>query len=281
MARYEVFPDSEDVLRRIERLRRHHDHLKTLLDDCYAYMRQKETYDRMSDPNFSCDPAKMNELDKLHFTSLIVKLLADQGEEFFSEVRMAYMKLKDLVQCYDHSASIEVYFDSAHITIKSIEDGLEQDKTALRKYLPVIAPIVSKWINLIGGETSLFGVGLFTNLHKAKGLSVGVKFYPSLPLIQIIRGEVGRALYEKNHSIPLRPENTFHTMLTYSTGFRARNLHFPMNAEFVEKFRIIVESFDRKVFGAISDIRVEDVFIRNGRSDKLVTVAEVSMLEIG
>ena len=276
MARYETFSDCEEMLRHVERLRRHHDHLKTL-DDCYTYMRRKETYDRMEDPNFSCDQAKMNELDESHFTSLIVKLSADQGKGFFSEVRKAYEQLKDLVERFDRSASVEIYFDSAHITIKSIEDGLKQDRTALRRYLPVIAPIVSKWINLMGGYTSLFGVGLFTNLHKAKGLSVGVKFYPSLPLIQVIRGEVGSALYEKNHGIPLRPENTFHTMLTHSTGFRARNLRFPMIPEFVNEFKLTVESFDRRVFGAISDIRVEDVFVRNGHSDKLVTVAEVSM----
>jgi len=280
MANYEVFSDYKELLQHVERLRRHHDHLKTL-DDCYTYMRQKETYDRMEDPNFLCDKVKMKELDASYFTSLIIKLSVEQGKEFFYKVQQGYSQLKNLVERFDPSASVEIYFDSAHITIKSLEDGSQQDITALRRYLPIIAPIIDKWINLMGGETVLFGVGFFTNLHRAKGLSVGVKFYPSLPLIQVIRGEVGNILYEKDIGIPLRPENVFHTMLTHSTGFRARNLHFPMKSSFISEFKKTLESFDQIVFGAISNIRLEDVFVRNGYSDKLVTVAEVSMEENG
>jgi hypothetical protein len=276
MACYKVFDDSEEVLHHVERLRRHHDHLKTL-DDCYAYMRHKETYDRMEDPSFSCDQTQLDELDRSHFTSLIVKLSVDQGEKIFSEVRRAYELLKGLVLRFDRSASVEVYFESAHITIKSLADRSKQTEQELREYIPVIAPIVGEWIKRMGPDTSLFAVGLFTNLHRAKGLSIGVKFYPSLPLIQVIRGEVGRSLYENDHGVSLRPESTFHTMLTHSTGFRARNLCFPMNLEFVDQFKTMVESFDRRVFGAVSDVRVEDVFVRNGYSDKLISVAEVSM----
>jgi len=46
MASYEVFQDATEAQQRGERPRRHHDHLKTL-EDCYAFMRQKETYDRV------------------------------------------------------------------------------------------------------------------------------------------------------------------------------------------------------------------------------------------
>jgi hypothetical protein len=276
MACYKVFDDSEEALHYVDRLRRHHDHLKTL-DECYTLMRQKQTYDRMEDPNFSCDQAKMNELDKSYFTSLVVKLSEEAGSEVFSKVREAYKQLKDIVLRFDPSANVEIYFESAHITIKSLADGAKQDKEELRKYVAVIAPIVRKWIERMGPDTSLFAVGLFTNLHTAKGLSVGVKFYPSLPLIQLLRGEVGRALYERDNGLPLRPEYEFHTMLTHSTGFRARNLRFPMNREFVEEFKTTVESFDRRVFGAISDVRLEDVFVRNGYSDKLISNVEVSM----
>jgi hypothetical protein len=280
MARYEVFPDATKVRQHIDRLRRHHDHLKTL-DDAYAFMRQKETYDRMQDAKFRCDLAKMKELDSSHFTSLIVRLSPDHGPHFFAGVRQAYEQLKDLLLRFDSGATVEIYFDSAHITIKSLQDGLRQDPDALRSYLPIISPIVHKWVGLMGSNTSLYAVGLFTNLHTAKGLSVGVKFYPTLPLVQIIRGEVGAALYAHGGGLPLRAENSFHTMLTHSTGFRARNLSFPMSADFVEKFQTAVASYDQMVFGAVDDINVGDIYVRNGYSDKLVTTAEVPVSEGG
>jgi hypothetical protein len=276
MAQYQVFPDGEDVLDLIERLRRHHDHLKAL-DDCYTYMRQKETYERMRDPDFRCDPKKMRKVNSSHFTSLIIKLLAQQGKQFFSRVNGAYQELKNLVRHFNPEANVEIYFDSAHITIKSLLDGVQQDEAALKAYLPVISPIVHKWIGLMGPETKLYGVGLFTNLHEAKGLSVGVRFYPSLPLIQIIRGEVGAALYGTEHDLQLRAETALHTMLTHSTGFRAREVSFPLPAEFVTQFQVTVEKFDQRVFGVITDIRSDDVYVRNGYSNKLVSVAEVSV----
>jgi hypothetical protein len=136
---------------------------------------------------------------------------------------------------------------------------------------------VSKWVKIIGSDTSLYAVGLFTNLHPAKGLSVGVKFYPGLPLIQIIRGEVGVALYAQGGGPPLRAENSFHTMLTHSTGFRARNLSFPMSADFVQEFQATIATYDQTVFGVIKDIQVGDFYVRNGYSDKLVTIDEVQV----
>jgi len=278
MARYQVFPnaDARKVLQNVDRLRCHHDHLKTL-DNCYAFMRQKETYDRMRDPEFRCDdPDKMNELDRAHFTSLIVKLSPEQGEKFFLRIRQAYEQIGALLRRFDDRATVEIYFDSAHITIKSLQDGLKQDADALGRYFPVILPIVRKWIDRFGTDTSLYAVGLFTNLSKEKGLSIGVRFYPSLPLVQIIRGEVGAALYAHGSGLALRVEGSFHTMLTHSTGFRARNLSLPMSTGFIKEFQTIVESYDATVFGAIQNIQVADVYVRNGRSDKLVTVAEVS-----
>ncbi|HEV2856008.1 MAG TPA: hypothetical protein VHC97_24690 [Thermoanaerobaculia bacterium] len=274
MATYTTFPDPAKTLEHIDRLRRHHDHLKSL-DDAYALMRQKETYDRMRDPGFRCDPARMKDLDRSHFTSLILKLSVEDGRQFFAGVRKCYEKLGELLHRFDPGATVEIYLDSAHITVKSLQDGLRQNAENLRHYLPIVAPIVSKWINLIGGDTSLHAVGFFTNLHPAKGLSVGLRFYPSLPLIQIIRGEVGVALYGHGGGLPLRAEDSFHTMLTHSTAFRARTLSFPMSADFVQEFETIIASYDQRVFGVIEDIQVGDFYVRNGYSDKLVAVDEI------
>lgn len=276
--RYEVFEDSADVLMQVDRLRRHHDHLKTL-ENSYNFMRQKQTYDRMKDVEFQCDAEKMEELDNSYFTSLIIRLSLHQGQQFFAGVRRAYEALRALLLRFNPSATVDIYFDSAHITIKSLQDGLRQDIKSLRRYLPIISPIVRKWIDLMAGETSLYAVGLFTNLHAGKGLSVGVKFYPSLPLIQIIRGEAGAALYA-HAGFPLRPEDSFHTMLTHSTGLRARNLSFPMTPDFVQRFQVAVEKYDNIVFGALRDIESSDVYIRNGYSDKLVSVAEIPITEV-
>jgi hypothetical protein len=277
MARYEVFTDPARILEQVDRLRRHHDHLKAL-DESYAFMRQKETYARMLDKDFRFDLGAMNELDESHFTSLIVKLDATQ-KAFFSGIEEAYRRIRELFREFDSDLdvedAVEIYFDSAHITLKSLHDRSKQTAADLRSYLPVISPVVGKWIKLLGRETSLYAVGLFTNLHPAKGLSVGVKFYPSLPLVQVIRGEVGAALYTRGGGLLLRDEVSFHTMLTHSTGFRARHFTLPLSAGFIEAFKGIVEGYDKTVFGAIHDIRLDDIYVRNGRSDKLISVAEV------
>jgi hypothetical protein len=91
MARYAVYPNNTQTLERIERLRRHHDHLKTL-DGAYGLMRHEQTYDRMRDAGFRCDPAKMKELDSSHFTSLIVRLSAEEGHQFFAAVEKVYIQ---------------------------------------------------------------------------------------------------------------------------------------------------------------------------------------------
>jgi hypothetical protein len=274
MATYKVYDDQEKIYDFVQRLCLHHDHLKTLID-AYNYMRQKETYARMRDPEFRCDSVKMNQLDSSYFTSLIVKLSFEQGAIFFEVVNQAYQKLNELVQNSYPNSKVEIYFDSAHITIKSILDFAQQSEVELETYLPIVSPTLKKWISLMGEDTQLFGMGLFTNLHKDKGLSVGVRFYPTLPLIQILRGEIGVQLYSSQSKIQLRPERTFHTMLTHSTGFRARNLEFPLQDEFCEQFKNLVEKYDQRVFGSISNIAISDVYIRNGFSDKLIPHAEI------
>ena len=275
MALFEMMPDPEQVLAYTARLRRHHDHLKGL-DTEYEYMRRAETYDRMKDPSFRCDPSKFHALREQHSTSVILKLSGTGYAEFFSRLEIAYEGLKDLVKKFDSRADVEIYSESAHITIKSLLDGEPQNEDALRVYLQAIAPTVDKWIRRMAPDTTLYAIGLFTNLHEAKGLSVGVRFYPSLPLIQVLRGEIGSSLYESGMA-PLRPESSFHTMLTHSTGFRARDLTLPMSPEFIQRFEEIVAQYDNTVFGTVGDIEIGDIYIRNGKSDKLITYAEVSL----
>jgi len=260
----------------LQRLCRHHDHLKSLTDS-YNYMRRKETYERMIDLNFRCDLIKMKKLDDSYFTSLIIKLSENEGNILFTEVKKAYREIKKMIQHYYRNSKPEIYFDSAHITLKSILDDRKLNKSDLEKYLPVVKDIVETWINKLGKETCLYGMGLFTNLDIAKGLSIGIRFYPTLPLVQIIRGEIGNALYravdeEKLDKDDVRPENKFHTMLTHSTGLRIRDLDFPLHPEFIQKFVQTVERYDKTIFGFISDIKLADIYVRNGKSDKLTLV---------
>ena len=278
MARYNSGKAGDYEL--VQRLCRHHDHLKSLTE-AYIKMRREQTYERMSDLNFRCDPNKMKRLDNSYFTSLIIKLLEDKGEVLFSGVKEAYIDVKNLIKRYYPESKPEIYFDSAHITLKSILDEKKQNKNDLEKYVPIIRNTVEEWINKLCNGTTLYGMGLFTNLTISKGLALGIRFYPTLPLVQIIRGEVGKALYnavdegklkikKDDKDGDLRPEEKFHTMLTHSTGFRARDLELPLHPEFIQRFVKTVEKYDKLVFGSISDIKLADIFIRNGKSDKLM-----------
>lgn len=282
MAKYNSGKASDYDL--IQRLCRHHDHLKTL-SDAYTYMRQKETYERMIDSNFRCNLNKMRELDNSYFASLIIKLPEDNCKTLFNEVKKAYEEVKGLITKYQPNSEPDMYFDSAHITLKSIVDNKRQTEDDMKKYVEIIKPEVEKWIVKLSNETILYGNGLFTNLHVSKGLSLGIRFYPTLPLVQIIRGEVGNVLYNaveegKLKECDLRPEEKFHTMLTHSTGFRVRDLKFPLHPELVERFVRTVEKYDKVVFGSISNIELADIFIRNGKSDKL-TIKDKGNKKIG
>jgi hypothetical protein len=274
MAKYERFLDQVKVQRVVDHLRSHHDHLKTM-DDSYRYMKQEETYERMHDPAFQCIPEEMEKFETSCFTSLIIKLSVDQGKVLLEIVERAYREIANLILQFDPSAKISMYFDSAHITVNSLVDGVRQSKDALAAYMPVIAPIVRRWIEILGPSTTLYGMGLFTNLHRSKGLSVGVRFYSGIPLVQTMRKEVGVALYGSRRNMDLRAESAFHTTLTHSTGFRARNLSFPLDPGLISAFHTIIEKYDRFVFGAIHNILPEDVYVRNGLSDRLVPISEI------
>ena len=275
MADYVTYDKSDAVLNVVTRLRNHHDHLKTL-DEAYAFMRKQQTYNRMNDEKFAFDDAAMDKLDKSYFTSLIVRLSKSEGDALFSKVEEAYRTLKDLVLRHHPKAKVEIYFDSAHITIKSILDHEQQAESDLYTYIPVIRPVVHKWLSSLGPETKLYANGLFTNVNKEKGLSVGIRFFPNLPLIQIIRGEVGKMLYSSS-GLTLRSEDDFHTMLTHSTGFRARQLTTPFPANFTNEFKQVVEQYEKVLFGSIDNVVASDVFVRNGFSDKMSLGKEISI----
>ena len=46
----------------LQRACRHHDHLKSLVQE-YQFMREQQTYARLADPNFRTDPALMTQSD--------------------------------------------------------------------------------------------------------------------------------------------------------------------------------------------------------------------------
>ena len=263
---------------KIQRLLYHHDHLKAL-NDAYNFMWASQTIARMKNPEFKVDDNKMKEQDEAYFTSLIVRLSVNENSVLFNLVNEAYTEISKLIKKHYPKSNPEIYLDSAHITIKSILDKQKQDIDELNRYKTIVNPIIAKWLNKMSAETLLYARGLFTNSHPEKGLSIGIKFFPSTPLIQIIRGKVGVALYnavdlnilESNH---LREEWKFHTMLTHSTGFRVRDLTYPLKVDFVEEFEKIILNYERVVFGNISDINKEDIFIRNGKSYKLKVGAD-------
>lgn len=265
------------VLATIERLCRHHDHLKALVRE-YALMRQEQTYGRMVDPTFQTDPSAMAAVDSRKWlrTSLIVDVSKPEMGPLFSEVDDLYANVSGLIQQYYPTCEIDVYFDSAHITVKSIATDVPQTTTDVEKYAAIIRPIVRHWLESMGADTRLYAQGLFTSLSVERGLSMGLQFLPSLPLLQIIRGEVGVALYERGYPLALRPEASFHTTLTHLTGLRARLCHFPLNPTFIHDFRKLIESYDHHLFGVISSLTPADFVIRHGYSDQLVPLVEVS-----
>lgn len=269
--------NSAETLATVERLCRHHDHLKALVRE-YNFMRQEQTYGHMIDPTFRTDAMAMAQIDSRQWlrTSLVVKLPTVPLVPLFAEVTEIYADLSALIHRYYPSCEIDRYVDSAHITVKTIAGDCSQNSNDLNGYLSIIQPIVRHWLKRLGDETILYAVGLFSSLSKERGLSVGLRFYPSLPLLQIIRGAVGVALYRQASQLTLRPENAFHTMLIHSSGFRARLTQFPLNRTFVQEFRTLVEQYDHTVFGVITELTAGDFVIRHGYTDQLIAIAEVS-----
>lgn len=237
-------------------------------------MRHEETYERMRDTRFVGNQAAMRRLNTSNFTSLVIPLYLDQNKGLLDRFENLCGEFEAMLNKFYPGVTPQFNLEAAHITVRSIVDYIRQDENALRKYLPFIYPVVKKWLDRMGNETGIYLMGLFSNLHKNKGLSIGIRVYPTLPLIQIIRGEVASALYTPHHSLPLRPESQFHTTLTHATLMRVRDLKFPVSIEFILNFKEWLERYDTVVFAKISDLRLSDFRIRNGMSDKLLLFDE-------
>jgi hypothetical protein len=260
----------------VERYCRHQDHLKHLAQE-YHLMRTQQTYARLADPTFRTDAAAMAQSDSRAWlrTSLVVKLTPSASSTFVGRVGEAYQAVSDLIHHSYPDTAVDVYFDSAHITVKTLAEDQAQSVADLRRYRAIIQPIVTQWLAVMAGATQLYAWGLFSSLTKDKGLSVGIRFYPTLPLLQIIRGEVGVALYQQAASLGLRLEAKFHTALTHCTGLRARLVDFPVADHFLPAFKRVVESYDATIFGALTELCAADFVIRHGYSDQLVPLVEV------
>lgn len=269
-------PD-QDLHPIIERYCRHHDHLKALAQE-YQFMRQEQTYARLADSTFRTDPELMGQSDSRAWlrTSLVIKLPYAPLTPFFSNVRTAYQAVGEVIHQDYPTTAVDIYLDSAHITVKTLTEDQPQTRADLLRYRALIQPIVAQWLAVMGSATQLYAWGLFSSLTRDKGLSMGIRFYPTLPLIQIIRGEVGVTLYQQAAGLALRPDHKFHTTLTHSTGLRARLLDFPVTDHFLQRLKAVIESYDTTVFGVLTELRAADFVIRHGYSDQLVPLVEVA-----
>lgn len=269
--------DSELRLSTLQRACHHHDHLKNLVQE-YQFMREQQTYARLTDPNFRTDPRLMTQGDSSAWrrTSLIIKLPEQPHVRFFQPISAAYAEVQKLLHHFYPDAAVDVYCGTTHITIKTLAEDQVQSQDDLLRYRALIQPIVTHWLTVMAASTQLYALGLFSSLTKDKGLSLGLRFYPTLPLLQIIRGEVGVALYNQAENLALRPEQKFHTMLTHATGLRARLVDLPVTTEFLRAFKAVLESYDQTLFGVITDLQADDFCIRHGYSDQLAPLVEVS-----
>jgi hypothetical protein len=274
-----IQPSTDNDLRltTLQRACHHHDHLKSLVQE-YQFMREQQTYARLVDPHFRTDPTLMAQSDSRTWlrTSLVIKLPDQPQSPFFQQVTAAYQAVQTLLQRFYPTTGVDVYLDTAHITVKTLAEDQSQNIDDLLRYRAIIQPIVAHWLDRLATATELYALGLFSSLTKDKGLSLGLRFYPTLPLLQIIRGEVGVALYNHAENLTLRPEQKFHTMLIHATGLRARLIDLPVTADFSPAFKAVLESYDQTIFGVITDLQAADFCIRHGYSDQLVPLFEVA-----
>ena len=272
MARFH-FPD-HSTEKELSRRLLHFDHLKTI-NNVYQLMRDEQTIARMKDPNFTNDHAEEKKLDEVYFTSLVIRLKKPMFDPLFEKVEKAYREIEELIQAYHPEANVDIYFDTAHITVKSISREQEISWEEMEQLTALIKPVVHDWVGKMANETKLFARGLFSHLHPKKGLSLGIRFFPSTTLVQQIRGETGMVVYEAGdrgafREDMLNPEANFHTLLTHSTGMRARGFQLPFHPDFVEKFEALISGYDKKIFGYLTDLTPGDFFLGNCQSDRYV-----------
>lgn len=264
-------PEEEHAL---QRSLLHYDHLKAL-DQTYRQMREEQTFRSMMDRSFGFDEQAIEAQNQAYFASLVIRLPEKPLEALFDRYRRVYTDVKQLLAQYHPECETDIYFQSAHITVKALTYGKKHSVEELQLLRNHIAPVVEKWLNLLGPGLKLHARGIFSHLGGGKGLSMGISFYPNNTLIQMIRGEVGATLYTaidegKLGEIELRPEAGFHTLLTHSTNFRARGIRLPFHAGFMERLQRIINQVGENYYGSISGISLHDFYIGNCQSDKYI-----------
>ena len=254
------------------RLCRFYDHIKILSDD-FQQARHLEAFRQMCNPQFSFNMDVLQRLEVAHFTSLVFKLELTKFPKMVQGLQNALQELSHSIQQFYPDAAFQINFSAAHITVRSIADYIRQTEKDLQEYVVFARPVTRRWLMRMP-ETRIYLMGLFAHIHANKGLSVGVRVYPTLPLLQVIRGEIADQLYNSEHNLCLRPETQFHTMLTHSTLMRCRNLDFPISNAAIESFKNVLDRYNKHIFGEIADLQLDDFFIRNGKSDKLLVTDE-------
>ena len=283
----QYLPSSSDDLLHIRRLMNMHDFYRTI-PDFYKGELNREAIKKMRSGTYAPNPEKTIRLQESYHTSLIIKLSSHDGKVIFQKIRKVFDEIETLIRNFYPKTNPEIYFDSAHITIRSLIQYREQSIDELKKYRNVLYPKIKKWVERFSDDTTLYIKGLHVSLNSFKGLSIGIRVYPSTPMIQMLRGVAGNTLYDAMEKDILKPEDlweeihcaTWHTKLTHATFLRERSSELlpswnssvmpEREGEFIEKFETIIEKYENEVFGRISNIQLEDIFIRNGRSDKML-----------
>lgn len=274
-------------LQAIQRLMGQHDFYRSM-HEFYGSQLNQEAFEKMRSGAYAPEEEKTKKHEGSYYTSLILKLSETEGAPLFQPLKAAYSELTELIEAYFPGARPEAYLDSAHLAIRSILNYKEQSLEELQRYKAILHPAISKWLPRFSADTILYAKGLHLSLNSFKGLSIGIKIYPSTPLIQALRGLAGEALYNALDAGVLKPEDVWeeekaarwHTKLTHSTGLRVRGPEFlppwapgPMperEKAFIGAFEAMVEKYDNVIFGKISNIQLSDIFIRNGKTDKLI-----------
>ena len=243
-------------------------------------MRDDQTIARMKNPSFSNDPVRAAKLGEMYFTSLVIRLQRPEMNPLFEKVNKAYQVFNQLIHHYHPEANVDIYFDSAHITVKSFSRNQEISWEEMHLIHDLIHPVVNTWVEKMKAETHLFARGLFSHLHPEKGLSMGIRFFPSTTLVQEIRGECGAAVYQAQEKKIFRddllnPETNFHTLLTHSTGLRARGFKLPFHVSFVEEFEQLILKYDQELFGTVSGLTMKDFFLGNCKTDRYIITDKI------
>ena len=114
---------------------------------------------------------------------------------------------------------------------------------------------------------------------KAEELTAQEKFKEALEILE--------ELFTNNPNSEIIKNSLIKTLFVY--GGYLNDEYTLKYEEAKEKFRRIIEEYDRTVFGSITDITLEDIFIRNGKSDKLIVYnrknekvgEEISLQDVG